>query len=362
MFLYYETSNHLIHYGVKGMRWGVRRYQNEDGSLTAAGKKRQDKRDRRAAKYYERANASQREIDKLNKSLKSTDNHPQRRKLERDIKKLEKDRDRNQEIAETKEQGKLTKKQKAALIGATVVAAYATYKFVDSGSASRLVAKGKFVLGMDDLGFKKNSNLANPDMDADEIMSSVVSRINPGYGGVGTKNNCRRCTFAYEMSRRGYDVKATKTINGTGQTAAGLHNATSKNKQNTASFIWNQTLKEVGLNKSFDTKLKAFSSFKDVDKIGDDSGYTSSIFNALSKQPNGARGELNVSWSAGGGHSMAWEIVNNKPVIFDCQTGSKYDSVSAFDVLGSQVKRAGYSRLDNIELNEDFLLRWLQNA
>ena len=30
----------LIHSGIKGMRWGIRRYQNEDGSLTDAGKKR----------------------------------------------------------------------------------------------------------------------------------------------------------------------------------------------------------------------------------------------------------------------------------------------------------------------------------
>lgn len=30
----------LYHYGIKGMRWGVRRYQNKDGTLTAAGKRR----------------------------------------------------------------------------------------------------------------------------------------------------------------------------------------------------------------------------------------------------------------------------------------------------------------------------------
>lgn len=30
----------LAHYGIKGMRWGVRRYQNPDGSLTERGKKR----------------------------------------------------------------------------------------------------------------------------------------------------------------------------------------------------------------------------------------------------------------------------------------------------------------------------------
>lgn len=33
----------LYHYGVKGQRWGIRRYQNKDGSLTAAGQKRYDR-------------------------------------------------------------------------------------------------------------------------------------------------------------------------------------------------------------------------------------------------------------------------------------------------------------------------------
>lgn len=37
--LLYET-NYLMHHGIKGQKWGVRRFQNEDGSLTAEGKKR----------------------------------------------------------------------------------------------------------------------------------------------------------------------------------------------------------------------------------------------------------------------------------------------------------------------------------
>ncbi len=33
-------SKELYHHGIKGMKWGIRRYQNKDGSLTSAGKKR----------------------------------------------------------------------------------------------------------------------------------------------------------------------------------------------------------------------------------------------------------------------------------------------------------------------------------
>ena len=36
----YKDENELTHWGVRGMRWGIRRYQNKDGTLTKAGQKR----------------------------------------------------------------------------------------------------------------------------------------------------------------------------------------------------------------------------------------------------------------------------------------------------------------------------------
>lgn len=50
-----EDITYLAHFGIKGQRWGVRRYQNEDGSLTPAGEKRYRKEAAKDAKEYARA-------------------------------------------------------------------------------------------------------------------------------------------------------------------------------------------------------------------------------------------------------------------------------------------------------------------
>lgn len=44
------AENNLVHFGILGMKWGIRRYRNKDGTLTDAGKKRYEHTQKEALK------------------------------------------------------------------------------------------------------------------------------------------------------------------------------------------------------------------------------------------------------------------------------------------------------------------------
>lgn len=77
----------LAHHGIKGMKWGVRRYQNKDGTLTAAGKRRAAKE----SKLEDREIRKSRKQDIKNRRKLSPDEirkKIERLKLEKELKSL----------------------------------------------------------------------------------------------------------------------------------------------------------------------------------------------------------------------------------------------------------------------------------
>jgi hypothetical protein len=54
-------NNELQHWGIKGMKWGVRRYQNKDGTLTAAGKRREKQIAKQRAENLKKARTAKAE-------------------------------------------------------------------------------------------------------------------------------------------------------------------------------------------------------------------------------------------------------------------------------------------------------------
>lgn len=69
-----------------------------------------------------------------------------------------------------------------------------------------------------------------------------------------------------------------------------------------------------------------------------------------------------MRWLSGNGHSMAWEIVRGKPVIYDCQQMQMYDSAESFISKAGKIASSTFLRLDNVDLNMDFLMRWVKNT
>lgn len=79
-----SSDLYLMHHGIKGMRWGVRRYQDANGNLTDQGKRRYGIQD--ARKYYK--------INRLQRAKENTDNSAKKERLSKRIRRVQTRSDR----------------------------------------------------------------------------------------------------------------------------------------------------------------------------------------------------------------------------------------------------------------------------
>lgn len=285
-----ESTDSLAHYGILGMKWGVRRYQNADGTWTEAGKKR-----------YGSQTLSSKTKDKM-----------------------------------------LIPVGLAIYAGAALTLTTAgVIADVSAKAGSRVREKAaKKRIESDEIDPKTGLPKSPKQYTAEEDMKLV----NPsrGSGEADIQNNCGYCTLAYDMRRRGYDVTAKKDANGTDPF---------KLYKN---FYKDAKPPKRVIPKEYEGMLKKYENAPSymITTDRDYSKYQKALINNLQsellKQGDGARGYLGVRWSGtNSSHSIAYEVRNGKVDVMDTQSGKKKPLKSYQNIIMS----AMYTRLDNAAPN-----------
>ena len=178
--------------------------------------------------------------------------------------------------------------------------------------------------------------------------------------------NCSNCSVAYDMRMRGYDVQAkgrsetnnilgyagTDSINDIEKMYDG--NATKRGVKDIA-IVYDQPINEESkelLNNSKSSKVdKKYQTW--ADKSIDNKKYINNLEQEMLKGGNGSRGIFQCYWVenghyTGSGHSMAYEVRNNKVVIVDAQVNREYSLDQFYEVSTG----ASFMRTDNLEPND----------
>lgn len=309
-------EGYLQHHGIKGQKWGVRRFQNKDNTLTAAGK----------ARY-----GSGTSLD----SGSSENTKP--------AKKSSKSYDHSQSSGVKKNKVKMAARIATHVALTAINPAYALDVADDirslAGAATSKSREEKAQQAKEGLKTDKATGLKLKDPNKTYTEKDDMKAVNPGFHNFddNTKNNCMLCTMAYEMRRRGYEVTANKASYGYGT-------------NDTKRWFPKAEIKKV--DDYFDVvapKDRAWRMRVALAQQGINYKLAKQTKQALLQQGDGARGNLMVNFSNGGGHSMVYEIKKNKFQIRDCQSGKLYRNPSR---ILRYCTSAGYARLDNVDFDK----------
>ena len=124
------TYVYLQHHGIKGQRWGVRRYQNADGSLTSAGKKRYDGDSRKELK----AKSMQSKVNKRINTFTKNDH------------KLIDAREKNRERMEAKYDKKIAKAEQNNILKAQSLKEKKASRLRDFDDGTEIIKRGQKVV------------------------------------------------------------------------------------------------------------------------------------------------------------------------------------------------------------------------
>ena len=200
-------------------------------------------------------------------------------------------------------------------------------------------------------------------IDKNKIFSADENQAatNPNYDPYDKdySENCIKCTATYELRMRGYDVEAASRT----KLPGGFGNQTNADLDNWYKDAKHYEIQEDGSVKdiSLTRKNKFFSGVSQIykDAKGDYKLFYSGkdLKESLEKNnPPNSRGNLNVVWDSGGGHSMVYEINSKgKAIIRDAQTNDIYKSDDDFDAVARTCGNISFTRTDNLELRKDIL-------
>lgn len=323
-----KQNKSLSHHGILGQKWGVRRFQNYDGTLTAAGRNRLVNKTNKKHNFTNKNNISISRRDDAVKNVVATWGY----------------------TAFSAAMGAPLGPIGAAVMsiggGGLPLAIGTTAALVkgdiDASKANKKEKKFAEERAQNPIDKKTGFHKKTSEMSSDEDME----RVNPAYKNwdENTKNNCVLCTMSMELRRRGYDVQANKATSGyNGIELVKDWFPGAKNKESSGSMSDNEVKER--LRKGLPPKIS-----KDKQKE-----MIANTVSEIQNQKDGARGQICVTWDGTfSGHSIAYANEGGKVVIYDTQANKKYEGEAAEKYL-KRCSQVTVTRLDNCDINLKYI-------